>query len=132
MVEENGDNETVEERVVERRPDKPPLALPLAFVVLGLALIAVAVFVASGVLSVILGLGGVALVGAFGYAALGAKRIGGSKHLPGAEIPRGETVRTTVRKKGFPKHGEMPAKQGKMPLRGAGRRRRGPGSGRGG
>ena len=38
----------------------------------------------------VLALGGMGLVGAFGYVLIGATRVGGSTRSPGAEIPQGK------------------------------------------
>ena len=74
----------------------------LAAVVLGIALsLPTAVRVA-------LVLGGFALATAFGFIMVGARRVGSSKNLPGAELPTSETVTTRLRIFGFPKQGESP------------------------
>lgn len=106
-------NETVEETVVERTVKETAsgarLVFSLAFMAIGLAFVILALLAGSQLgLRIPLLLGGIALIGGFGYVVVGAGRVGGAKGVPGAEIPQGSTVTTTVTKTGFPKQGKSP------------------------
>jgi hypothetical protein len=118
------DDETVEETTVTREVPSSAtglrLFLSLALIVFGLLLAAIGAFSLFGVSSlsvrVPLVLIGLAFVAGFALVAMGAQRVlPGPKGVPGADLPQPETVRTTVRKRGFPKRGTMPPKQGTMP-----------------
>lgn len=131
------DDETVEERTVTREvPESATgvrLRLSLALIVLGITLIGLGVLLTTlpAGARIALVVGGLLLVGGFACVAVGARRIGFAAKgaQAGADLPQGETVRTTIRKRGFPKHGAEPLEKERQMENG---RRSGPGSGRGG
>jgi hypothetical protein len=105
--------ETVEETIVKREVVEVPsgwrLVYSLALTLIGLGLIALGVFMDLRLgVRIPLIIGGIGLTAAFGYVLVGARHIGGSKNVPSADIPQGSTVRTTVTRRGFPKHGRSP------------------------
>ena len=100
------------------------MAVLLAMVLVGLAAVVSGVVLALPIpLRLVLVAGGMVLAGWFGVLAAGARRAGvsstsdGGIHA-GAEMPADETIRTTWRKTGFPKQGNMPPKDGNMPSKG--------------
>jgi hypothetical protein len=116
--------DSVEEKVVTRRVAKPKgvrLWFSLAMVVLGAGLVAIGAFgVSTAGVRVVLIVAGVALIFGFGWVVVGGSRVqiegspdGGIKG--GVDMPQDTTVRTTIRKRGFPRRGRMPPKHGTMP-----------------
>jgi hypothetical protein len=110
--------------VVTRRVAKPKgirLWLPLAMVLLGVVLMALGILAVSVLeIRLVLIVGGLALIFGFGYVAVGGSRVnvegspdGGVQ--AGVELPQETTVRTIIRKRGFPRRGTMPPKHGTMP-----------------
>jgi hypothetical protein len=99
-------------------PRGPRLAFMLFMVVAGFALVVLGALVdlPLGVRIVLIG-GGVAVATTFALLALGAVHLGGTDHVPSADLPQGFTTRkTTVRRIGFPRKGTMPPKRGRSPL----------------
>jgi hypothetical protein len=87
------------------------LAISLIMIALGIAILLGGLLLDYPVaLRVALVFVGGALMAAFGYVAAGARRVGGTARVPGAELPQDSTttVRTTVKKQGFPKKGRSP------------------------
>jgi hypothetical protein len=114
--------ENVEERVEDHHVAKPRgvrLWLSIAMVAFGALMVVAA---AAGVVAergIVLP-GGMVLMLAFGYVAVGGSSIkvkgssaGGIE--AGVEMPQDTTVTTTIRKTGFPRQGMMPPKHGTMP-----------------
>jgi hypothetical protein len=118
--------DNVEEKVETRRVAKPKgvrLWLSLAMVVLGIGLIGTGAFaVSTAGIRVVLIIAGLALIFGFGWVAIGGSKVeiegspdGGIKG--GVAVAQDTTVRTTIRKRGFPRRGTMPPKHGTMPPR---------------
>jgi hypothetical protein len=118
--------DNIEERIVAKRVAKPKgvrLWFSLVMVLLGIALVAGGFFGASVVeIRLVMILGGLALILGFGWLVVGGNKINfrGSADgsmAAGMELPQDTTVRTTIRKRGFPRRGAMPPKHGAMPPR---------------
>jgi hypothetical protein len=93
------------------------VGIPLAIV--GLALIALAVFGSrSGGVVALMIVTGAAFTTGGAYLIVGASRIPGGKDTPGAGGLPHVVETTTIKETGLPKHGDAPPKQGNMPPKG--------------
>jgi hypothetical protein len=118
------EEENVEERVDDHHVAKPQgvrLWLSIAVVAFGALMVVASAVGVVGERGIVLP-GGLVLIVAFGYVAVGSSSIkvkgssaGGIE--AGVEMPQDTTVRTTtIHKKGFPRQGTMPPKRASWSL----------------